>query len=107
MNSPSNAVALLRSLMVYAICVPLAIFVGYLLTNPMNYSTLGTFGVLALLMVSPVLIRWHYPLLVFGLQFNLCVFFIKGAPNFCMVMTGLSFGIALLERALNPNRRFL
>ena len=103
----NNATALLRSLVTYAICVPLAIFVGYLLTNPMNYSTLGTFGVLALLLVSPLLIRWHYPMLVLSLQMSLSVFFIKGAPALGLVMTVLSLGMSVLDRTLNPNRRFI
>jgi len=107
MNSPSNATALLRSLVTYAICVPLAIFVGYLLTNPLNYSTLGTFGVLALLLVSPLLIRWHYPMLVLSLQMALSVFFIKGAPALGLVMTALSLGMSVLDRTMNPNRHFI
>jgi hypothetical protein len=44
----NNAPAIIRSLIIYAVCVPLAITVGYLLTNPMDYSTLGMFGILGL-----------------------------------------------------------
>jgi hypothetical protein len=35
----NNAPAIFRSLIVYAICMPLAIMMGYLLTNPLDYST--------------------------------------------------------------------
>ena len=42
----NNAAAIFRSLIVYAVCVPLAIFVGYTLTNPLDYSTLGFYGVI-------------------------------------------------------------
>lgn len=103
----NNAAALLRSLITYAICVPLAVFVGFLLTNPLNYSTLGIFGILALLLVSPLLIRWHYPMLVLSLQMGLAVFFVKGAPGLGLVMTALSLGISVLDRTLNPNHHFI
>jgi len=35
----NNAPAILRSLIVYAVCVPLALIIGYILTDPMQYST--------------------------------------------------------------------
>jgi hypothetical protein len=107
MNNPSQAAAHLRSLITYAVCLPLAVFVGFLVTNPMSYSTLGTFGILALLLISPVLLRWHYPLLLFSLQASLVVFFIKGSPGLGLVMTAASLGISVLGRALNRNRQFI
>ena len=95
MNS-SNNVAILRSLIIYAICVPLAITVGYLLTNPMDYSTLGMLGILLLVLVSPLLLRWHYPLLFLSWNMNVSLFFLKGSPNLWLVMVTLCLGISLL-----------
>ena len=103
----SNAPAILRSLIIYAICVPLAIAVGYMVTNPMDYSTLGVFGVLALVLASPLLLRWHYPLLVLSLQMSLSVFFLKGAPSLWLVMAVLSLVISLLERTMNSEMHFI
>ena len=103
----SNAPAILRSLIIYAICVPLAIAVGYMVTNPMDYSTLGVFGVLALVLASPLFMRWHYPLLVFSLQLSISVFFLKGAPSLWLVMAVLSLVISLLERTMNSERHFI
>jgi len=106
MNSPNNA-AVLRTLIIYAICVPLAVIVGYLLTNPMDYSTLGLFGILALLLMLPVLLRWHYPLLLFSWNMSISLFFIIGAPNLWLVTVALSLGISVLERTLNSEMHFI
>ena len=62
----NNAPAILRSLIIYVVCVPLAFFVGYLLTNPLDYSTFAVFGVVALVLMFPLLLRYHYPWLVFN-----------------------------------------
>jgi len=106
MNSPNNA-AVLRSLIIYAICVPLAITVGYLLTNPMDYSTFGMFGIVALLLISPLLLRWHHPLLVLSWNLGTSLFFIKGAPSLWLVMVALSLGISVLERTLSSQMHFI
>jgi len=106
MNSPNNA-ALLRSLIIYAVCVPLAVVVGYMLTNPMDYSTLGLFGILALLLVSPILLRWHHPLLIVSWNMSMTLFFIKSTPSLWMVMVAISLGISLLERTLNSDMHFI
>jgi hypothetical protein len=103
----SNAPAILRSLVIFAVIVPLAFFVGYLLTNPLDYTTFAYAGVLALVLVFPLLLRWHYPLLVFSLNTSLTMFFMMGRPAFWLVMVVLSLGISLLERALSSQKRFI
>ena len=103
----NNAPAILKSLVIYAICVPLAVFVGYMLTDPVSFSTFAYEGVLALVLLFPLLLRWHYPLLLFSLNASMYMFFIKGRPDFWMVMVALSLGISLLERALNSQKRFI
>ena len=106
MNSPNNA-AVLRSLIIYAICVPLAVTIGFMVTNPMDYTTLGLFGIVALLLVSPLLIRWHHPLLILSWNMGLVLFFMKGVPNWWLVMVVVSLGISLVERALSSERHFI
>ena len=60
----NNSAAILRALIVYAICIPLAIVVGFeavSLVNSPSYSNFGAFGVLALILSAPILLRWHHP----------------------------------------------
>jgi O-Antigen ligase len=103
MTNPASA---MRMLITYAICIPVAIFVGYLLTNPLDYGTLGFIGLVIAFIISPVFIKWHYPILVFGLGCPMYCFFLVGRPPLWQVVALISLLIALVERATG-NRRFL
>lgn len=96
----NNAAAILRSLVIFAVIVPLAFFVGYLLTNPLDYSSFSIFGVLALILISPILLRWHHPLLVLSWNSGMFLFFLPGRPDLWLALTAASLGISLLQRAL-------
>jgi hypothetical protein len=103
----NNAPAIIRSLIIYAVGVPLAVFIGYLLTNPLDYSTLGIFGALALVLMFPLLLRYHYPWLVFSWYAVIVLFFLKGSPSLWLAMVALSLGISVLERILRPEKHFI
>lgn len=102
-----NPSALLRSLIVYAVCVPLAIIVGYVLTNPLDYQSIGFMGVLLVVLIFPLLMKWHYPLLVFSWSFPISLFFLPGHPNLFLPMVVASLTISVVERILNRNQHFL
>ena len=104
MTNPTGA---MRMLLTYAVCIPVAITMGYLLTNPLDYGTLGFLGLLFAVIISPIFIRWHYPLLVFGLGCPMICFFIVGKPPLAQVMTVMSLGIAIIESILNTEKKFL
>ena len=57
----SNAPAIFRSLAIYAICVPLAIMVGYTLTDPLEYTTFAYAGLLAFLLALPLVFAGIIP----------------------------------------------
>jgi hypothetical protein len=103
----NNPAAAMRMLITYSICIPLAIFVGYLLTNQFDYSTLGILGFILAFIFSPVFIKWHYPIMVLALGLPITLFFLKGSPSPGQVMVPLSLGIAIVERTLNSDRKFL
>ena len=107
MTNPAQAI---RMLIIYAICIPLAIFMGYLLTevgNRPDFSNLFIIGLVAAILGSPILIRWHYPIMVFGLGCPMYVFFLKGNPPLAQVVVLMSLGIAIIERTLNSDRHFV
>jgi hypothetical protein len=103
----NNAPAILRALIVYAICVPLAIFVGYTLANPFDYSSVGIFGVLLAVLASPLLLRWHYPLLLFSWYSSVTFAFLPGAPSLWLFMVVVSLSLSILERILNNRMHFI
>ena len=103
----TNPAAAMRMLLTYAILIPLAILVGYLLTEPASYGTLGVMGLVVALIFSPVFIKWHYPIMVFGIGCPATVFFLVGNPPLWEVVVILSLGIAIVERAMNSDRQFI
>jgi hypothetical protein len=100
----NNAPALLKTLITFAIIVPLAVFVGYTLTNPLDYSTFGFGSVMAVILAFPLLLRWHHPLLVLSWNLSAIVFFLPGRPELWLLMALASMGISLGQRALAGTR---
>jgi O-Antigen ligase len=102
-----NNTAALRSLITFAVIVPLALLFGYLLTGPLDYSTLLIIGVVGSVLAFPLLLRWHYQLLLISVNASLAVFFLPSHPPLWLAMVPLSFGIAILHRALTKNSQFI
>lgn len=106
----SNPTALMRVLITYAICVPMAIVLGYILTDVGNnptYSNLFVVGLLLTCILLPIFIKLHYPIMIFGLNSPMIIFFLKGSPPIWEVLVIMSLGIAIVERAVNSKKRFL
>ena len=111
----TNASSLFRSLLIYTICVPLAIFLGYLMATGTSGASWPLFdpttsvvlGLLLFLLVLPLLLRWHHTWLIASWNFSLVAFFIPGKPLFWMVLAWLSAGIALGQYILNRKLKFL
>jgi hypothetical protein len=106
----NNSAAILRALIIYAICIPLAIVVGSTvvsLANSPSYTNFGAFGMLALILSIPILLRWHHPLLALTWNLPVTVFFLKGSPQVWLPMMVVSFGISVLQRAMNKDKRFI
>jgi hypothetical protein len=96
----NNAPAILRSLVTFAVIVPLAVFIGYVLSDPLDRSSFTYYGILALILISPILLRWHHPLLIFSWNSGIFLFFVPGRPDLWLAMTAASLVILLLQRAL-------
>ena len=103
----NNAPSILKSLIVYAICAPLALFIGYLLTDPMDYSTFAYVGIVALVLAFPLLLGCHYWLLLAAWNGTAIVFFLPGLPPLWLATTALSLGMSLLQRALSKEMHFI
>jgi hypothetical protein len=103
-NDPAQIAAALRVFVVYAVCAILAIVIGVMMTNPMSYSNLGFIGLLIAVMIIPLLLRWHYPIMLLTWAAPFMMFFLKGDPKMSLVMITLSLAISISERALNQPR---
>lgn len=103
----TNAFSLFRSLIIYGICLPLAILVGYLLATPTDSSTYVSVGLLLALMTVPLFLRWHYPWLILVWNANAGLFFLPGKPTMAFMLAFVSFGISMLTYVMNRNLKFI
>ena len=107
----TSASSLLRSLLIYSICLPLAIFLGYLIAQEGNpiYSLTTYVGILPILFVLalPLILRWHHGLLIASWNFGAVLFFFPGRPDLWMAMAALSLSISILQYILDRRHRFL
>src|SRR5437879_2289227 len=99
--------AVYRSILIYGICLPLAVFLGYLMATPEDFSTFTFVAVVLAILALPVMLRWHYPLMVVTLNTTAVAFFIKGGPQLWLLMVMVSLSVALLQRAVNQGMRFV
>lgn len=103
----SNASALLRSLIVYGLCLPLAVTLGYLLANPLDLTTVAVVGILIFILMIPVFLRWHHAWLIASWNMSAVLFFLPGRPSVWLGMVAISFSIAVLQYTINRNMKFL
>src|ERR1700684_649583 len=103
----TDAYLLFRSLIIYGICLPLAIFVGYLLANPLDITTFVWVGLFLGLLMLPLLLRWHYPLLILFWSSSAGLFLLPGRPTFTLALIAASFSISMLSYIMTRNLRFI
>src|SRR5829696_2640254 len=85
-----------RGLLIFALCLPLAILMGFMLADPMMASN-QMFISAALI---PLLLTIHHRALVWIGGAVIIAFFVKGQPQMWMVFAALSFGISVVSRPL-------
>jgi len=101
----TSAHSILRSLITYAVCIPLAVFLGYLMTNPLDIGTFITLALILAVLCGPLLIRFHHPLMLFFWNTTAVLFFLPGRPWVWMGTVTVSFMISMTQRILNKEVR--
>ena len=93
--------------MIYLVCLPVAVFLGYLLATPDSMTDLMPVVMVVGVLSFPLLVRWHHLLLVASWNTFFITFFLPGQPGLWIVMACLSLSLALLERTLMKRTKFL
>lgn len=102
-----NAQVLSRTLLAYAVALPLAVLVGYALTNPLDAMNFVLVMSVAMVLALPILIRWWHPAVFFSWNSGLVLGFLPGTAPLWLLLAGVGFGFAVANRILDKNRRFL
>lgn len=92
--------ALLRSLVTFAIALPMAIVIGYMLAQDLSYTSLGIIVMSIAFLMLPLIFKWHHPLLILTWNMSAVAFLLPGRPQIWLVMAFVSGACALMQRAL-------
>jgi hypothetical protein len=103
----SNPRLVVQSLFVYLVCLPLAVMLGYCLANPSNLSSFTTVAVMLLFLSIPLLLRYHYPLMLLAWNASAVLFFLPGRPQLWLAAAALSIGLTLAHRMMDKQARFI
>jgi hypothetical protein len=93
-----------RGLLIFALCLPLAILMGFMLADPMMESNRMIAGGLLLALLIPILLTVHHRALIWSASAAIIVYVVPGQPHLWMVLAGLSFVIGILSRPLTKMR---
>jgi hypothetical protein len=103
----TNSTTALRSLVTYGLILPVALVLGYLLATPLDLVSFSAVMLVLMLMLLPLLMRWHHPLLFLSWNMSAVVFFLPGHPNLWLLMAVLSLGFSIVQRTLSKDMKFL
>jgi len=90
----------------FAIAIPLATVIGFLLATPDAPTSIFMVGLILAILTTPFFLRWHHPLLILTWNASMTVFFLPGRPGVWMIVGGISLGITILSCVLNKEQKF-
>jgi hypothetical protein len=88
-----------RLLVAYAIAVPLAVLLGFLVTS-FSSVTFAVIGTVLFVLALPLLLRWYHVLLVVFWNSCFIFFFLPGHPDFWLLFALLGFAISMLNHIM-------
>jgi hypothetical protein len=103
----ANTFVVSRAQLVYVLCLPLAVVLGYLLADPMQFGSMAIIAVVLGVLCVPVFIRWYHPLLILGWNAAIQPIFLPGQPALWMLLALAGIIFALLNRFVSPDARFI
>src|SRR5439155_1779953 len=101
------ALSLFRSILIYFICVPIALILGYMMATPYDISTFAVVGSVLFFLLIPLFLRWHHPWLIASWNMSVVLFFLPGRPLLWLALAWISLLIAIVQYALNRKHKFL
>ncbi len=103
----ANSFVAWRAQLVFALCLPLAVLLGYMLSEPGSFSSMAVFAIVFGVLSMPLLMYWYHPLLIITWNAAISPIFLPGQPFIWMLFAFLGFGIAIVNRFTNSEARFV
>jgi hypothetical protein len=89
-----------QALLVYGLCIPLAIVLGYYLATPEQLTSYGLVALVLGVLAFPLLVRWHHFLLIVAWNTAMVVPFLPGQPSLGISMASASLFLSILSRTM-------
>jgi hypothetical protein len=102
----ANGFAISRSHLIYGLCIPLAVLLGYMLASGLDSQSMAVVVFVLCVIGIPLMMRWHHPLLVLSCNALVCPYFLPGRPMLWMLLAFVSFFISILDRSVGRNLQF-
>jgi hypothetical protein len=96
-----------RIQLIYALCLPLAVLLGYFLSDPLDPASMVMIFIVVGVLSIPLLMRWHHPLLIFTWNAAFAPYFIPGQPFLWMGLAFVSLSFAVVSRFTHPDVKFI
>ncbi len=102
----ANSFVASRAQIIYAVCLPVAVLLGYLLADPTDTGSIAVVSVLVAVLSVPLLMHWYHPLLVFTWNAAIMPFFLPGSPHLWLLIAFAGIGFAVVNRFTSAEVRF-
>ena len=90
-----------RGLLVYGLCLPLAVLLGYLLATPSAFRSFTIVALVLCVLAIPLLLRWHFVILFASWNAAILFPFLPGQPYIWTVAALGSLILTLLQRIMD------
>src|SRR5580658_3265026 len=94
-----------RLLLAYAVAIPLAVVLGYLVATP-DIASIAVVGMVLFVLTVPLLLHWNHWLLIISWNSAFIAAFLPGSMSLWVIFSWLTFGVAVIHLFMG-HRKFL
>jgi hypothetical protein len=102
----ANSFVASRAQLTYALCLPLAVLLGYFLAEPMDSGSVLAVALVIGVLSIPIFMRWYHPMLLFSWNAAIAPFFFPGQAYLWNVLAFVGIGFAVVNRFVSIEARF-
>jgi hypothetical protein len=103
----ANTIDIPKTHLIVGLSLPLAVLLGYFIAEPMNLGSMAVVLFVLVVLAVPLMMRWHYTLLVFTWNAAIAPAFLPGQPKLWALLAFVGLFFAVLSRAITAKARFL
>lgn len=103
----ANTFVVSRNHLIFGLCLPIAVLLGYILAEPLDSGSLAVLVMVVSVLFVPLMMKWHYVALILSWNSFITPIFLPGHVPLWIPMVWLSLFFGLLARSISIENRFL